>query len=327
MKPKIVFACKISDEEAKKRISQYADIVEIQTGDMQALLDHIQDAEGVIVPYTNEKLITKEIIDAGRNLKIVGATYGGTRQNIDDEYAIEKGLTVIHTGGSRPRPMAEYTLALVLSSLMQIHNYHHYMRSGDAWPRDKYGRARILQNRRVGVIGAGLIGKGIMELFKVFTDDIYVYSRHLTDREEEQLGVHKLELNEVFEKCEIIILASGYTPETHHMIGREQFDKMQKEAIFVNIARGKMVNQKDMIQAVNSKEIYLALDVFEEEPLEADSELRFNDRVLLTPHRANNTREFEQRWQCLADEIELYYSGKTPASALTLERAKTMSSS
>jgi D-3-phosphoglycerate dehydrogenase len=223
--------------------------------------------------------------------------------------------------------MAEYTLGLVLSSLLQIHNYHHYMRDGEAWPRANFGRTRILQDRKVGVIGVGLIGRGIIELFKCLTGDIVVHSKHLSDEAASELGVKNMDLDQLFAECEIIVLAGGYTPETFHMIGPRQFQQMGKDALFINIARGKMVDQEAMIEAVKQKEIYLALDVFEEEPLAADSPLRESDRVLITPHRANAPVEFEQRWQCLADELELFYTGKSPRSALTLERARTMSES
>ena len=281
----------------------------------------------MIVPYTSHKLITKEVIDKGTDLKLVASTYGGTRQNIEDIYCLEKGLTVIHTGASRPRPMAEYVLTLTLSSLMQIHNYNLYMKTSEPWPRFKYERTRILHKRKVGIIGFGRIGQEIARIFRFFTDDIAVRSNHLTTEEASASGIKKMELNEIFSQCEIIILAGGYTPTTHHMIGKEQFALMKDNSLFVNIARGQMVDQKTMIEAVENKNIYLALDVFENEPLEDDSPLRKNDRVLITPHRANNSIEFEQRWQCLADEIERFYTGKMPESALTIERAKNMSES
>lgn len=327
MKDKFLFTCKIADENAKKYMEQFIDITEINSADIKDIIANIGDKHGVIVPYTDQILINKEVLDAGKNLKLVGSTYGGVRQNIDIDYALAKGLVTIHTGASRPRPMAEYTLTLVLSSLLQVHNYNHYMRSGDAWPRSKYPRTRILNKRKVGIAGFGRIGKGIVDLFKCFTSDIAVYSRHLSEKEAASAGVRKMELNELFADREIIILAGGYTPETHHMIGAEQFALMQDSALFVNIARGGMVDQKAMIEAVRKRNIYLALDVFENEPLETDSPLRENDRVLITPHRANNSIEFEERWQCLAEEIERYCTGKTPDSMLSRERAKTMSAS
>jgi phosphoglycerate dehydrogenase-like enzyme len=257
----------------------------------------------------------------------VGTTYGGTRQNVDDRYAVEKGLTVIHTGASRPRPMAEFTLGLILSALMHIHNYHHYMRSDDPWPRLRFPRGRILRGRSVGIIGLGLIGRGILELLRPFTDRLFICSRHLSDADAGDMGVAQLSLDEVFEQCEVIVLAGGYTPETHHLVGRRQFERMQPGALFVNIARGKMVDEQAMIEALGQREIYLALDVFDEEPLPPDSPLRESDRVLLVPHRGNNAIEFEERWQCLADEIERFYTGKRPESALTLERLAVMSES
>ena len=327
MKPEILFMCRIADLKAKSVIQHFANIVEVESTDVDDILANIENKSGIIVPYTTNMLVTKEVIDKGTNLKLVGSTYGGTRQNIEDIYCLEKGLTVIHTGASRPRPMAEYILGLILSSLMHIHNYNLYMRTSIPWPRFKYGRSRILHNRQVGVIGYGRIGFEIVNILKAFTDKIMIQSGHLSREIAEQGGMSKVELNDIFSECEIIILAGGYTPKTHHMIGKAQFDLMRDEALFVNIARGKMVDQQAMLEALANKNIYLALDVFENEPLENDSPLRKNDRVLITPHRANNSIEFEQRWMCLAEEIERFYTGQKPESALTTERAKNMSES
>jgi D-3-phosphoglycerate dehydrogenase len=102
---------------------------------------------------------------------------------------------------------------------------------------------------------------------------------------------------------------------------------MRNRALFVNIARGKMVDEKAMSEAAINKNIRLALDVFEEEPLPNDSPLRNNDKVLLTPHRANNPIEFEQRWSFLADEFDRFFNEDRPLTALTLNRSKVMSAS
>lgn len=327
MKPKYLFMCKIADQEAKSRLERYVDVVEVDSTRYEDVLANVEGKDGLVVPYTDHMLVDKAVLEKGSGLKLVGSTYGGVRQNIDADAAMAKGLTVIHTGASRPRPMAEYALALTLSSLLQIHNYHHYMRSGEAWPRGKYPRTKILFKRKVGVAGLGRIGRGIVELFKCFTDEIAVFSRHLSAEDASALGVEKMELDELFASCEIVLLAGGYTKETHHMVGAKQFELMPDGALFVNIARGGMVDQKAMIEAVQRRDIYLALDVFENEPLEADSPLRGNDRVLITPHRANNSIEFERRWQCLADEIERFATGLKPESALSPERAGTMSES
>lgn len=326
-KPKFVFACEVADADARARLQAVCDLVEVEAADPANLIKHVAQATGIIAPYTAEPLITREVIDAAPQLRLVGTSYGGVRQNVDDAYALEKGLTVIHTGASRVKPMAEYTLALILSSLLQIHNYHHYMRSGEAWPRTKFPRTRMLEGRATGVIGYGRIGQGILERLKTFTGDLSVQSNHLTDAEANAAGLKKRDLDAIFSECEVIVLAGGYNSATHHLIRRRHFDLMQENALFVNIARGKMVNEAEMAAAVKERQIYLALDVFEEEPLAADSPLRQSDRVLMTPHRANNPIEFEQRWQTLADEIEAFARGETPESALTPERAAAMSES
>jgi D-3-phosphoglycerate dehydrogenase len=325
---RILFACKIEDGDARRKIQALGELVEMPGLDSpEELLRHGKGAGAIIVPFTKQSLITRDVLDAIPTLRLVGTTYGGVRQNIDDLYAIEKGLCVVHTGPTRIRPMAEYTLALILASLTQVANYHHYMRSGEAWPREKFGRTRILFNRKVGIVGFGLIGQGIAQLLRSFTDKIHVYSEHASPESLQEQGFQKASLPEMFSQCEIIILAGGYTPKTHHLIRKAHFDAMADEALFVNIARGKMVHQEEMIAALHERNIFLALDVFENEPLEPDSPLRQNDRVLLAPHRANAPREFEQRWQFIADELERFYHGQTPQTALALQRAQTMSES
>ena len=324
---KLLSLCPIADAEIEQLIAKYYEIDVMSEPTEEKVFEAIAPYDAVIVPYTGPMLISERVIDAGKNLKLIASTYGGTRQNIADIYALEKGITIIHTGASRERPMAEYTLGLVLSSLLRINNYHHDMVSGEAWPRFKYPRTRIINNRKVAVIGYGRIGKAIVNLFKCFTDKISVVSRHLSAEDAAKDGVTVVSLNDAFKDNEIIILAGGHNSETDKLIKREQFELMADNALFVNIARGKMVDEQAMAEVAAAKEIFLALDVFEVEPLPADSILRKNERVLLTPHRANNSIEFEERWKCLGSDIELFVNGKQPESALTVARAKVMSES
>jgi phosphoglycerate dehydrogenase-like enzyme len=326
---KLFFACKIEDAEARARIARLGELIEDPAADSpEKLAVAAEGAHGVILPYTSQILLTAETLNHLTTLELVGTTYGGVRQNIDEMAALKRGLLVTHTGPTRIRPMAEYTLALTLSALTQIPNYHHYMKSGDAWPRAKFGRTRILSGRSVGIIGYGLIGKGIADVFRKFTDQIKIFSRHSSSTELAQDGFEKADsLEDLFASTEVIILAGGYNPETHHMIQKRHFEAMADEALFVNIARGKMVDQRAMIEVVRKKNILLALDVFENEPLEEDSELRSNDRCIIVPHRANAPREFEERWKFVADELERYCRGERPQTALTVERARAMSES
>ena len=326
MKKKLLSLCPIADLDAKNAMSAYYDITEENITTEEVLLDKIADYQAVIVPYTANMLVSEKVIDKASSLEIIASSYGGTRQNIADIYAIGKGLKLIHTGESRERPMAEYTLGLVLSSFLRIHNYHHDMCSGE-WPRFKYPRTRILCNRSVAVVGYGRIGKAIAKLFRCFTDKISVVSKHLTDEGAASDGVKKVTLEEAFRTSEVIILSGGNTPSTYRMIGEKEFALMQKDALFVNIARGKMVDEEAMIRAAAEKEIFLDLDVFETEPLPEDSPLRNKENILITPHRANNSIEFEERWKCLAKDMIALAQGKTPDSVLTEERASAMSES
>ncbi len=328
MKPRLLSLCPIADSAAKARIQAVYDVTEQKLTEASEVASAIAPYEAVIVPFTSNLLVDQAAIDAAPNLRLIASTYGGTRQNIADEYALGKGITVIHTGASRERPMAEYTLGLVLASLLRIASYHADMTlGGEAWPRLKYPRTRILHDRSVAVIGYGRIGKAILDLFRFFTDKLAVVSKHLTEAEAAAAGLVKQDLDTAFASDEVLILAGGSNAETHHQVGRRQFELMREGALFVNIARGKMVDQAAMIEVASRRDIFLALDVFETEPLEADSPLRTMSNALITPHRANNSIEFEERWECLASQIEDFAQGKTPESALTIERARVMSES
>ena len=326
MKKRLLSMCPIADETAKKIIAEYYDITERQSCTEEELFALAGTFEALIVPFTPTMLVTERVIDKASNLEIIASSYGGTRQNIADLYAIRKGISVIHTGASRERPMAEYTLALVLSSFLRINNYYHDMCAGE-WPRFKYPRTRILKDRKVSVIGYGRIGKAIASLFRWFTPNITVVSKHLTPEEAAKDGVTLTTLNDAFAESEVIILAGGNTPENYHLIGAEQFALMQKDALFVNIARGRMVDEAAMAAAAAKRPIFLALDVFETEPLPEDSPLRNKENILITPHRANNPIEFEERWKCLATDLVALANGQRPDSLLTVERAMTMSES
>ena len=224
MKPKLLSLCEIADAGAFARIEALFDVTVAKITDEAELAAAIPGYEALIVPFTASMLVSERVIDAAPGLKLIASSYGGTRQNIADVYALEKGITVIHTGASRERPMAEYTLALVLSSLLRINCYHADMTlGGEAWPRMKYPRTRILHNRPVAVIGYGRIGKAVVSLFRCFTERIAVVSRHMTAEEAQSAGLVKMELTEAFAGNEIIILAGGSNAETFHMIGAEQF--------------------------------------------------------------------------------------------------------
>jgi len=326
VKKRLLSLCVIADKAARQRIQEHYEISELEKCTEAELYALAGSFEALIVPYTADMLVSERVIDKAPNLEIIASSYGGTRQNIADIYAIRKGISVLHTGASRERPMAEYTLGLVLSSLLRISNYYHDMCAGE-WPRFKYPRTRILKDRKVAVIGYGRIGKAIVNLFKNFTEDISVVSKHLSQEDAKADGVRTVQLDTAFAESEVIILAGGNTPANYHLVGARQFALMQENALFVNIARGQMVDEAAMALAAAERPIFLALDVFETEPLPENSPLRNRENVLVTPHRANNSIEFEERWKCLAEDLTLLAQSKIPDSVLTEERAKTMSES
>ena len=237
--------------------------------------------------------VNKELIDHAPNLKLI-ANYAVGYNNIDVAYALQKGLTVANTPDPVTAPTANLALGLMIDAARRVTECDRKLRT-----LRKAMKVGVLENLGVnitgkvlGIIGMGRIGKALAKRANACgMEVIYHNRRQLYIEEETRLNVTYVSKEELLERADFVSLNAPYTPETYHIIGAEELKRMKNSAILINTARGPLVDEVALVEALKGGEIRGAgLDVFEDGdyPME---ELLEMDNVVLTPHIGTQTTE------------------------------------
>ena len=237
--------------------------------------------------------VNKELIDHAPNLKLI-ANYAVGYNNLDVAYALQKGLTVANTPDPVTAPTANLALGLMIDAARRVTECDRKLRT-----LRKAMKVGVLENLGVnitgkvlGIIGMGRIGKALAKRANACgMEVIYHNRRQLYIEEETRLNVTYVSKEELLERADFVSLNAPYTPETYHIIGAEELKRMKNSAILINTARGPLVDEAALVEALKSGEIRGAgLDVFEDGdyPME---ELLEMDNVVLTPHIGTQTTE------------------------------------
>lgn len=231
--------------------------------------------------------VNADVLRAAKKLKLLHK-WGVGVDNLDLDAARELGIRIARTTGSNAVPVAEFALGLTLSALRFIPYGHAELKKGE-WRGGRLpGDTFMLSGKTVGIIGFGAIGQNVARLLKGFGCTIlYNKRRPLDPSEEAALGAKFATVPEILANSDVISLNCPLTPETANLIDRAAFKAMKKTAVLVNVARGGVVVEPDLIEALNSGEIAgAAMDVFETEPLPPDSPLLNVEKLVVTPHLA-----------------------------------------
>jgi glyoxylate reductase len=322
MKVKILLTRKLH-EFAMKELQKRYDI-EINNGRIpmpkKELLLKIRNKDGLICfPYDS---IDSDIIDAAKNLKAI-STYSVGYDQINIKHAIKNGIIVSYTPEVLTRATADLTLALILALLRRVPEGDRIIRQ-KKWnaifdPDDFLGTD--LYGKTLGIFGLGRIGRAVAKRSKSFEMKILYHNRHRISKvEEKSLGIKYVSVNRLFEESDIITIHTPYTKDTHKIVDLGLLKRMKSTAFLINTARGKIVNEKDLIFALKKKIIAgAALDVFEKEPLDKNHPLARMDNVVLTPHIGSSAKETRIKMAEIAVEnIILSLSGKKPRYMVTI---------
>jgi len=236
--------------------------------------------------------VTKEIIDKAKNLKVIGRAGVGV-DNIDIPAASKRGIIVMNTPGGNTISAAEHTMALILGLARNIAPANASVKNG-LWERKKF-RGTELFGKTLGVIGLGRIGAEVAERARVFKMKVIAYDPFVSSEKLESLDIEPASLEQIFQNADIITVHIPITKETKGLIGSEAFKKMKKGARIINCARGGIVNEEALCEAINSGSIAgAALDVYEKEP-PLDSPVLKLDKILTTPHLGASTLEAQDK--------------------------------
>ena len=290
---KVLVCDKIADN-AVEAIKELGHEVTVKT-DMspEELLETVPGYEVMIVRSATK--VRENVIDKAENLKLV--IRGGVGlDNIDVDYAKNKGVTVSNTPAASSVSVAELAFAHMLSLARHISPADKTMKQGK-WNKKQY-RGNEMTGKTLGIVGCGRIGREAARIAEGFRMNVIGYDPYVKECSEPFISMK--EYDSVLEEADFITLHLPFTEQTKHMFGKEQFAKMKKDAFFVSCARGGIVDEKALADALKNNEIKgAALDVYEKEPPEM-SELFELDNFEASPHIGAQTFEAQDK---VGDEI------------------------
>ena len=271
------------------------------------LLERIHDAEYVI-NVRARTLFTASVLKQCRKLKLISIWGTGT-DNVDLIAARELKIRVTNTPGVSAIAVAEHTLTLLLAVARQIPQVDQQVRSG-SWPR---AMVQQVYGKTLGIIGMGAIGRQMARLGKGIGCRVIAWS--FNPRQDEP--VEFVSLDEIYRQSDFISVHVRQSPETLGLIGYKQFEMMKPTAIVINTARGAIINERELIEALQRGRIAGAgLDVFEKEPPGSRSALFNLPNVVLTPHSAGVTPETTEAGIALAIDNILQFTSGTPQNVV-----------
>lgn len=288
---KILIADKISESGVDYlREQDGIEVIEAYGSTPEELKVKASDVDAIIVRSASS--VTREIIDAARNLKAVGRAGVGV-DNIDLEAASDKGVIVMNTPGGNTIATAELAFTHLLCSARPIPQANASMKSGE-WNKKAF-KGSELYKKTIGILGLGRIGSEVAKRAKAFGMTVLAHDPYLTAAKAEQLEVEKVDLDRIFAEADFITIHMPKTEATANMINAEALSKMKDGVRIINCARGGLVNETDLAEAVASGKVAAAgLDVFVSEPLDGDSNLREQNKIVLTPHLGASTSEAQE---------------------------------
>ncbi len=233
--------------------------------------------------------VTADLIEAAENLKVVGRAGVGV-ENVDVEAASKKGIVVMNTPGGNNVTTAEHTISLMLSLARHIPQAVASLKAGQ-WKRDKFMGVEVC-NKTLGVIGLGNVGRIVAERAVGLRMKVIGHDPFVTPENTARLGVEPVSLDEIFARSDFITVHVPLTNETRGLIDRKAIAKMKKGVRIINCARGGIVDEKDLAEALKEGKVAgAALDVYVDEPPPPDHPLIKMDQVITTPHLGASTDE------------------------------------
>ncbi|MFT8312916.1 MAG: hydroxyacid dehydrogenase [Clostridium sp.] len=280
------------DDEGKDYLKKFgyeikmaADISE------KTIIEEVKDCDAILVRMAN---ITSRVINAGEKLKVI-SKFGVGVDNIDVEAATRRGIRVTNSPESNTNTVAEYTIGLIISLAKKFFTYDRELRTGNFQIRENLGMD--LKGKVLGIIGAGNIGRLVALKASVgFGMKIIEFKRNIADMESSEDIKVTNKLDYVLENSDFVSLHVPLNDATRKMIGKREFELMKSGAFLINTARGEVVDNEALIEALENKKIAgAAVDVYEGEVPSMENPIFNLDNVILTPHAAAHTVEAMKR--------------------------------
>ncbi len=286
----------VADKVAEAGLKQLSGSPEIEVsavaGKPREVLERaLADAHALIV--RSETRVTADLLTHAPHLRVIARAGAGV-DNIDVHAATKRGIAVMNAPGANTVSAAEHAIGLLLALVRRIPWASEAMRRGE-WDRKRFEGSE-LRGKTLGIVGLGRIGGHVAHLARAFGMQVLGHDPYLAPERAAELEVKLVSLEELLRQADVVTLHMAHTEQTHRLINAERLQLMKPSAVLVNTARGELVDEAALAEAIKAGRIAgAAIDVFAVEPLPADSPLRALDRVILTPHLAASTTEAQDR--------------------------------
>ena len=273
------------------------------------LLKNIKEVKGCITGWGSIPF-DDNLLDEAKRLKILFHTAGSVRDLYDK--AIKRKIRMVGNAAVNAIPVAEFALGAILTGLKGVYHYQEqFRREGKAaWKKD-ISISPGYYKTVVGIISLGHIGRKLLKLLQNFDFNLLVYSKHLSESEANELNVKKASLNELMSHSDAIVLCAPLLPENRHMVNAEHFALMKDNALFINVARGALIDEAALVNELKKGRITAFLDVTEPEPPEEGHPFYTLPNCILTPHIAGSFgNECYRLGRATLDEIKRYLKGE-----------------
>lgn len=260
--------------------------------------------------------VTKRVIEAAKKLRVIGRAGVGV-DNVDVDAATRRGIIVMNTPGGNTISTAEHSFSIMMALARKIPQAHASVKAGK-WDRKSFEGVE-LHNKTLGIIGMGRIGGEVARRAIAFGMRVLAHDPFLSMSRAKALQVEVVELDEIYKNADFITVHVPMTDQTRGMINKDTIAKMKKGVRLINCARGGIINEKDLYDAIKDGKVAgAALDVYEKEP-PTDSPLRELDVVIMTPHLGASTHEAQESVGVeIAEQIAEVLAGGTIRNAVNM---------
>ncbi len=308
--------------EAWTALESFAEVIHHpgdEPAEREELISALENADGCLTSWGVAQL-DADVLAAAPKLQAM-AHMGSSVKRFVSEAFWEREIHLTSAGITLARTVAETTLGLMLVGQKRIWPLGDHVREGGwrdspAWDR---WYSKELFRKKVGIIGASNVGRHVIKLLEPFDTTILVYDPYLDEKEAENLGVIKMELNELLEQADVVSLHTPANDETYQILNAEGLKIMKDDALLINTARGTLIDEQALIKELNQGRFFAFLDVTDPEPPDQDSPLRKLPNVVVTPHIAGCIDNCNQMGELAVEELRRFFNGEPPIYQITKE--------
>ncbi len=290
-----------------KRIVAHDKDAKPDLADMARLL---KDADCAITTW-GSPCFTAEALAVAPKLGLIAHSAGTVKPFVSDA-VWARNIRVTQSAAAIAVTVAEYTLTCILAGLKDVFRIREKLRSGVDW-WDARGTSREMNKKTIGIIGASHVGRNVIRLLKNFNVTVLLFDPYVNSARAKALGVKKVTLAELLKKSDVVSLHAPSTPETKGMLGAAQFAMMKDDAVFINTARGAVIDEQALVAELQKGRLFAFVDVTEPEPPAAGHPFFTLPNVVLTPHFAGNVNDITPLAAMAIEEVKLF-ARKKPAN-------------